>query len=232
MWREVKIGVIARSDRVVNRAGKPVTRLRQRRLVAVLGSVDALAARLRLEALRQGLASAPKAVWLSDGAPGFWRIFHEVLAPMKVVGILDFYHTAGQLRTAAETWYFRYMPSAHRWFDLARHDLRHGKVADIIAEIRDAANAVYTSRKRRKILHRVANYLDRHRSHLDFETFKADGYPLGSGFVESAVKWLIQQRFKGVGMRWSEDGFNNLLMLRLAWANDRFDSLSLPSANS
>jgi hypothetical protein len=35
--------------------------------------------------------------------------------------------------------------------------------------------------------------------------------------VESACTWLIQQRFKGVGMRWSEDGFNHLLHLRLAW---------------
>ena len=43
--------------------------------------------------------------------------------------------------------------------------------------------------------------------------------------VESACKWLIQQRFKGVGMRWSEDGFNHLLHLRLAWVNGRFDDL-------
>ena len=43
--------------------------------------------------------------------------------------------------------------------------------------------------------------------------------------VESACKLLIQQRFKGVGMRWSDDGFNHLLLLRLAWANDRFDDL-------
>jgi len=48
---------------------------------------------------------------------------------------------------------------------------------------------------------------------------------LGSGMVESACKWLIQQRFKGVGMRWSKEGFNHLLLLRLAWANDRFDDL-------
>ncbi len=43
--------------------------------------------------------------------------------------------------------------------------------------------------------------------------------------VESTCKWLIQQRFKGVGMRWSEDGFNHLLHLRLAWVNLRFDVL-------
>jgi hypothetical protein len=48
------------------------------------------------------------------------------------------------------------------------------------------------------------------------------GLPLGSGMVESACKWLIQQRFKGVGMRWSEEGFGPLLHLRLAWVNSRF----------
>jgi hypothetical protein len=40
-----------------------------------------------------------------------------------------------------------------------------------------------------------------------------------------ASKWLIQQRFKGVGMRWSEDGFNHLVHLRLAWVNGRFEAL-------
>jgi hypothetical protein len=43
--------------------------------------------------------------------------------------------------------------------------------------------------------------------------------------VESACKWLIQQRFQGVGMRWSEDGFNHLLHLRLAWVNGCFETL-------
>jgi hypothetical protein len=43
--------------------------------------------------------------------------------------------------------------------------------------------------------------------------------------VESACEWLIEQRFKGTGMRWSEPGFNHLLHLRLAWVNGRFDPL-------
>jgi hypothetical protein len=43
--------------------------------------------------------------------------------------------------------------------------------------------------------------------------------------VGSACKWLIQQRFKGVGMRRSEDGFNHLLHFRLAWVNGRFEAL-------
>jgi hypothetical protein len=77
----------------------------------------------------------------------------------------------------------------------------------------------------RDTLTTVYAYLDRHRDHIDYEAYKDLGLPLGSGMVESACKWLIQQRFKGVGMRWSEEGFNHLLHLRLAWVNGSFETL-------
>ncbi|ETR66632.1 MAG: hypothetical protein OMM_12546 [Candidatus Magnetoglobus multicellularis str. Araruama] len=72
-------------------------------------------------------------------------------------------------------------------------------------------------------MERVSNYLEEHIDHMDYKSYKASGLPIGSGIVESACKWLIQQRFKGVGMRWSVEGFNNLLHLRLAWVNENFD---------
>ena len=77
----------------------------------------------------------------------------------------------------------------------------------------------------RDTLRTVAAYLERHREHIDYATYKALGLPLGSGMVESACKWLIQQRCKGVGMRWREEGFNHLLHLRLAWVNGSFEAL-------
>ena len=69
-WHEVKVGVLARLGQHRTRTGKVVTRLRQRRLVAVLGDMDALKPRLWLEAVRQGISTAPQVVWLSDGARG------------------------------------------------------------------------------------------------------------------------------------------------------------------
>jgi len=75
----------------------------------------------------------------------------------------------------------------------------------------------------------------KHRDHIQYDKFKEMGFPIGSGLVESTCKWLIQQRFKGGGMRWSEDGFNHLLHLRLAWVNGRFDPFfptSTPSPKS
>jgi hypothetical protein len=74
-------------------------------------------------------------------------------------------------------------------------------------------------------LKQVQDYFATHRTHIAYASFEAEQFPLGSGLVESACKWLIQQRFKGVGMRWSETGFENLLFLRLEWVNNRFDLL-------
>lgn len=231
VWREVKVGVITRLQTRLKRSGQATTVLRQRRLVAVLGDIDALAERLKLEALRQGLATAARAVWISDGARGLWRIYREHLAAYGVVGVLDFYHTVGQLWSAAEP-HFHWLPSAQAWLAQARHDLRHGGATELMTYLQCQADCHWRAAEDRHLLARVAAFLRRHLAHLDYPAVKAEGMPLGSGFVESAVKWLIQQRFKGVGMRWSEDGFTHLLLLRLAWTNDRFDTLFTPSPNS
>jgi len=76
-----------------------------------------------------------------------------------------------------------------------------------------------------KSLRNLYDYLERHRKHIDYAQYKAFGLLIGSRLVESACKWLIQQRFKGISMRWSEDGFNHLLHLRLVWVNSRFDEV-------
>lgn len=59
-WREMKVGVLARLERYTTRSGQVVTRLRHRRLVAVLGEIEVFKPRFWLEALRQGIRSAPR----------------------------------------------------------------------------------------------------------------------------------------------------------------------------
>ena len=41
-WREVKVGILVRLGHHLNRKGREIVRLHQRRLVAVLGDIDAL----------------------------------------------------------------------------------------------------------------------------------------------------------------------------------------------
>ena len=223
-WHEVKVGVLARLCRHRTRTGQVVPRLHQRRLVAVFGPIEALQKRLWLEALRQGIRGAPQTVWLSDGAQGLWHLFEACFA-RQATGILDFYHAAQQLWKGAAAWLDGRTTQARRWFAWARHRLRHGMPEGVLADLADALDVEGLPETARETLRTVYAYLERHREHIDYETYKALGLPLGSGMVESACKWLIQQRFKGVGMRWSEDGFNHLLHLRLAWVNGSFETL-------
>ena len=223
-WHEVKVGVLARLGRHTTRTGTIVARLHQRRLVAVFGDIEALQERLWCEALRQGIRHTAQVVWLSDGARGLWRLFEEHFTAYAT-GILDFYHAVQQLWKSAAAWLDGRTTQARRWFGWARHRLRHGHPDGVLADLADALEVEGLPDTARDTLRTVYAYLERHREHIDYAAYKALGLPLGSGMVESACKWLIQQRFKGVGMRWSEDGFNHLLHLRLAWVNGRFDAL-------
>ena len=73
----MKVGILVRLGRRLTRTGRDICRLHQRRLVAVLGDIDALRPRLRLEALRQGWQTARTVVWISDGGKGFWGLYHQ-----------------------------------------------------------------------------------------------------------------------------------------------------------
>jgi hypothetical protein len=217
VWREVKVALLARLGQYKKPTGEMVTRLHQRRLVAVLGDIDDLQPRLRLEALRQGMTTALQVVWLSDGARGFWRLFQQCFSNYAI-GILDFYHAVQHLWKAASA-YSDGNPARtpQMWFRRMRYQLRHGFGKRIIKELNWLALSRNTSEATKPILSQVRDYLQTHLEHIQYRQFKKQDLPIGSGMVESACKWLIQQRFKGVGMRWSEDGFNHLLHLRLAW---------------
>lgn len=221
LWREVKVAVLARLGR---RSKSNAPQLRQRRLVAVLGSIDNLRPRLWLEALRQGVLTAPQVVWLSDGGVGFWGLYTACFA-FYAIGILDFYHAAQNLWKGVKAWLDGRSKKARQWFASARHRLRHGETDVVLSDIAAALKLDGLPETARKALKNLYEYLDTHHYHIQYQKFRELGLPIGSGMVESACKWLIQQRFKGVGMRWTETGFNHLLHLRLAWVNGRFEEL-------
>lgn len=65
-------------------------------------------------------------------------------------------------------------------------------------------------------------YLFHNRRRMRYKTFRQQGYPIGSGTVESACKVVVQQRMKQAGMRWSRAGAQAMLALRCALLSDRW----------
>jgi hypothetical protein len=226
-WREIKIGIFARMGRRLTRKGKEVVQLYRRRLVAVLGKPKDLEVRLRLEGLRQGMTTTVGIVsWVSDGGRWLWPIVRRVFADVaNFQAVLDFFHGAQNIWKRVEPCFVGNKRKALAYFRLARRVLRRGYPDDLLADILKAAEDPRLPPGAKESLMKLHRYLDRYRNYIDYTKIKELGLPIGSGMVESACKWLIQQRFKCVGMRWSEKGFNHLLHLRLAWVNSRFDGL-------
>jgi hypothetical protein len=224
-WQEVKVGILARLGMRQNQRGEYHPQLLHRRVVAVWGNIDAFIPRLQLEAKRQAFESAVQVIWLSDGGRGFWRVYKTCFAHCAIP-VLDFFHAAGHLWRATTALFDDPRSSqARAWFHRWRHQLRHGQHHQVLTALTTLINTDAFTGKSLSTLLQVQAYFQRHHRHIRYQRFEQQQIPLGSGMVESACKWLIQQRFKGVGMRWSEPGFNHLLALRVAWANQRFDAL-------
>ena len=228
-WREVKVGIVAWLQEKTTASGRRVMRPVQRQVVAVLGNIDDLQPRLWLAAVEQGILKAEKVVWLCDGGRGFWRLFSDQFED-HAQGVLDFYHAVQNIWKGIRAFLDGRTLRARTWFAIMRRRLRNGQVHIVLADIEAALQLSGLPPTAHKTLTNLYNYLDKHIDHIDYARFSQLGLPIGSGMVESTCKWLIQQRFKGVGMRWGEDGFNHLLHLRLAWVNGSFDDLFASTA--
>ena len=62
-------------------------------------------------------------------------------------------------------------------------------------------------------------YLAKRREQIDYARFRAAGYPIGSGSVESANKLVVEARLKGPGMHWARGDVNPVLALRGMWCS-------------
>lgn len=170
-----------------------------------------------VELHRRGIEGARRVGAVVDGA--VWcQSFVDLHYP-EAVRMLDFAHAAEYLTAIAQT------PSADGSLltteDVValRQTLKHDGPAAVLAQLRVA---VATQPTNETLATQVA-YLETRVAQLQYPQFVADGWPLGSGMVESANKLVVEDRLKGAGMHWADANLNGLLALRNAVCNDRWD---------
>jgi len=100
---------------------------------------------------------------------------------------------------------------SQRWYTQRQKDLFLGAAAAIALELECAD------------LPDLARYFRVHQRRMQYQEFRDDGYPIGSGTIESAIKQL-KARLAGAGMRWSRSGARQMLMLRASVLDHSFDA--------
>lgn len=170
-----------------------------------------------LELHRRGLEAARRVGAVVDGA--VWcQSFVELHYP-EAVRILDFAHAAEYLTAIAQTTGLDGPLLTRSQLVELRHALKHDGPDAILPPLR---TLVATQPTNVELANSLA-YLETRLAQLQYPQFIADGWPIGSGMVESANKLVVEDRLKGAGMHWADANVNGLLALRNAVCNDRWE---------
>lgn len=73
-----------------------------------------------------------------------------------------------------------------------------------------------------KLIDKSLHYLRERQEMMRYAHFQAQGYPIGSGSVESAHKLVVQSRMKQAGMRWELGHVDAILAMRNLACNGRW----------
>jgi hypothetical protein len=221
-WREPRVLVID----ILDEYGQP-DRLRLPLYDVLLGDAEAIWA-LVIGYLRLlGAAYADVVEFIADGAEWIWKRVERLstlaeIPAAKVVEVLDFYHASQYLSATIAT--CRTMPKAQRQalYKRLRHALRHQ--TDGVAVVQEALRALATT-QRSKAIPRALGYVETHAHRMRYVTLETRQLPIGSGQVESAVRRVVNLRFKAPGSFWMETTVSGLMHLRGAFKAGRWDEI-------
>jgi hypothetical protein len=156
-------------------------------------------------------------VVLIDGARGLENMGKDCFRGSQQ--IVDFFHAmehAGQVLDALiGKGHPDYKKRLHRW---ARRLLKN-KAQDLIEETRQEC----AGRPQAAQVEKELGYFERNVQRMQYGTFRAKGYFIGSGVVEAGCKTVIGGHCKQSGMFWSESGAENILALRCIHSSHRLD---------
>ena len=173
------------------------------------------------EVHRRGVETAGRVVGVVDGA-AWCQSFLDAHRP-DAVRVLDFPHAAQRLSDVAEAVWGTREPG-RVWAASQRVELRHGTAERVLAAIRALPVAAAPDpATAERVQSEVLGYLEPRLEQMRYALFRVQGWPIGSGIVESANKVVVETRLKGAGRRWAEPHVNPMVALRGAVCSQRWD---------
>ena len=188
-----------------------------RYLAGLTGGLAALGEPLRRQAAQVGMGRAQRWIAVSDGGAGI-EDFLRGHFPLVEAVILDFWHAAGHLAAWAQALHPEDAAAAGRLTGEWCHRLKHEGGAAVLAALAGLDGGGWTAGQREA--HRaVVGYVGNQVHRMDYPSYVAKGWQIGSGPVEAGCK-LVGQRLKGAGMRWGEAGADAVCHLRALYRSE------------
>jgi hypothetical protein len=233
-WKEVKVGAFSQVEVLSPRPrpkggdraeGRPHRRdkearvkLSQHSYVAGLWEADEFAPYQYAEGLRRGLERVEKLSSVNDGAPWIERITFTNFP--QATQIVDWDHASGRLYTVAKAVWGEGNAGATPWVQVRLDNLWDGQVEEVVKALHalDLKQEKWPDEVRQ-----APGYFETNTERMRYNQFRAAGYPIGSGTVESGAKNVVQHRMRRPGRGWEREYANAMLALLGEYHSNRFD---------
>jgi hypothetical protein len=222
-WAEVKTLALGEVGQTTASDGSDRRKTSALSYFSRLTDADTFRDLARGELYRRGTAAATVVCAVQDGAEWQQR-FVDHHRP-DAVRILDFPHALEHLATAGRAVFGAGTAAFSEWLGVQAHTFKHGDPEAVLTALRtldlDAAIDPEAAAHQAEAL----AYFEKRRSQITYADFRQQGYPIGSGAVESANKLVVEARLKGSGMHWDRASVNPMVSLRGLLCSDRWTAV-------
>jgi hypothetical protein len=154
-------------------------------------------------------------VFICDGAVWIWNLIDHYFP--NAIQIVDWYHAVDRLKRIAEE-AFSNLDERQAWLEKNTEDLWQGSVEAVI-------EACQLLESKSNLAKQSLLYYGNNMERMRYAQFRAAGYLIGSGVIESGCKQIVTQRLKLPGAQWNVDGAVLTAKARAAWMSGNWQKL-------
>ena len=160
---------------------------------------------------------------IADGAPWIWNNTKLLLLDLgvesrNIIETLDAYHATQYVNDLVQSMPKRIGKTERKnYLTVFKELLWEGNAKIIVDTCRD----IY--KKPNDLVKRYINYLDKHTKKMQYAEFQENNLMCGSGIVESAIRRVINLRFKNASTFWDKDTVEKLYFFRGALLAGRWN---------
>lgn len=207
-WSEVKVGRFFKSSDCIH-AGSKAGWISNSQYVAHLGNSKDFTKQMD-ELIESYGRLNNRLIFISDGATWIKNWISDAFP--QAVSILDYYHVCEHLHLFTSN-YFIDKAKEKLWVKQQKELLLESGVLTVIENIKKLA-------AKNKEAQKLIAYYEGNKDRMDYKNYQQMGCGIiGSGAIESAHRTVVQKRMKQSGQRWSTQGAQHMLNLRVVRKN-------------
>jgi hypothetical protein len=228
-WKEVKMTAISEvcllptseSDLKTRKGAcvqEPRVKLRHHSYQAGLWNAEEMGQHQYLEGLRRDVAGVGRLSSVNDGAVWIERITTTNFP--RAVQIVDWAHAKERLWNVSKAVFGETSPPAKQWAETYVDRLWHGRVEEVVGALQELD---WAQKSVPDDIRQSPGYFETRQSKMDYAHFRQEGYPIGSGTVESAINTVVHYRMKRQGRGWKRENGQAMLAALGELHSQRFE---------